>query len=83
MLASLILGLICVGAFPGQEAKPAAAPTAKQSDPGLQAEYDAMRAKAPNTAEGHWKVGDVVRAEGAQRSGRHGVHDRLPARSQT
>ena len=26
-------------------------------DPALQDEYNAMRAKAPNTADGHWKVG--------------------------
>ena len=36
MLPSLILGIICVGVFPQQEAKPAAAPAAKQMSPALQ-----------------------------------------------
>jgi Pretoxin HINT domain len=57
MLPSLILGLICAGAVLLQEAKPAGAPTTKQVDPILQDQYNAMRAKAPNTADGHWKVG--------------------------
>src|ERR1035438_4405788 len=57
MLPSLILGMILLGALPQQQAKPAATATAQRIDPALQDEYNAIKAKAPNTADGHWKVG--------------------------
>ncbi len=57
MLPSLVILIACLGAFPQQEAKSAAAPRAKPIEPALQDEYNAMRAKAPNTADGHWKLG--------------------------
>ncbi len=57
MLPSLIFLIVCFGAFPQQEAQPADVPKATQLEPALQDEYNTMRAKSPNTADGHWKVG--------------------------
>ncbi len=57
MLPSLILVMICIGGGPEQDAKPPTAVAGKPLGSGLSDEYNAMRAKAPNTADGHWKLG--------------------------
>ena len=64
MLPSLIIGMICLGVLPAQEAKPSGTPRASQLNPALQDEYNAMRAKAPNTADGHWKLGQWCEQKG-------------------
>jgi len=56
MLPSLILMMMWLGSEPQQQTKPATA-AAHRIDPALQDEYHAILAKAPNTADGHWKVG--------------------------
>ncbi len=57
MLPSLILMMMWLGSEPQQQTKPAATAGAQRIDPALQDEYHAILAKAPNTADGHWKVG--------------------------
>jgi hypothetical protein len=57
VLPSLILAMLCSGAPAVQEARPRGASESKQIVPDLHDEYNTMRAKSPNTADGHWKVG--------------------------
>jgi hypothetical protein len=57
VLATLILGMIWLGGFPELQQKTADAARTKQLDSALQDEYNAMRCRVPNTADGHWKVG--------------------------
>ena len=57
MLPSLIVGMVFAVAFQQQDARPASEPSAKTLDPALQGQFNAMRAKTPNTADGHWKLG--------------------------
>jgi Pretoxin HINT domain len=57
MLSSLILGMLFLSGDPRQDSKPSRPGVDKRIDPALQDEFNAMRAKAPNTADGHWKLG--------------------------
>ena len=57
MLPSVFLAMICLGALPQQDAKHAKAAEAIPAAPAILDEYNAMRAKAPNTADAHWKLG--------------------------
>ncbi len=59
MFPSFIVAIICVASAIEQDAKAAAArpEIEKRSDGALLEEYNARRAKAANTADGHWKLG--------------------------
>jgi len=57
MVCILILGMTFLAADPQQQAQPPPRETSQGPDPALLAEYNARRAKAPNTADAHWKLG--------------------------
>ena len=59
MVCTLIVGMALLAAEPPEQARPAPvpAPIPEAADPVARAEYDARRAEAPDTADGHWKLG--------------------------
>lgn len=57
MTLRLLIGVSLLAAGAGEPAATPARPPAQASSPAALAEYNRLRAEAPDTADGHWKLG--------------------------
>src|SRR6185312_12800113 len=57
MVFSLIVATACVAVAPQDQGQPSTIGAAQAIDPAILAEYNALRAKTPGTADAHWKLG--------------------------
>lgn len=57
MVSMLIVSMAVLTASPQQGAEPSPKKTSKASQPADRAEYLALRASTPDTADAHWKLG--------------------------